>query len=89
MEGGGAKMADAGLYYYYHAMAKALDAVGSDTLEDAQGKKHLWRSDLVAELARRQQADGSWMNENKRWMESDPALVTGYVLLTLSHCQKK
>ncbi len=36
-------MKDAGLYYYYHAMAKALDAIGSDTFEDAQGEKHQWR----------------------------------------------
>ena len=37
-------MKDAGLYYYYHAMAKALDAIGSDTFEDAQGGKHAWRA---------------------------------------------
>ncbi len=45
--------------------------------------------DLIAALAKRQQADGSWINENKRWMESDPNLVTGYALLTLSYCQPK
>jgi squalene-hopene/tetraprenyl-beta-curcumene cyclase len=82
-------MGSAGLYYYYHALAKALDAVGSDTIEDSQGQKHEWRKDLIAELAKRQQANGSWVNENKRWMEGDANLVTGYVLLTLSYCQPK
>ena len=51
-----------GLYYYYHVFAKALAAVGSDTLEDAKGVKHDWRKELVAELASRQQANGSWTN---------------------------
>ena len=46
-------------------MAKALDAVGSDTIEDAQGQKHEWRKDLIAELAKRQQPDGSWVNEQQ------------------------
>jgi squalene-hopene/tetraprenyl-beta-curcumene cyclase len=37
-------------------------------------------------LARRQRPDGSWLNENDRWLEGDPNLVTGYVLLTLAYC---
>ncbi|HEX4144069.1 MAG TPA: prenyltransferase/squalene oxidase repeat-containing protein [Pirellulales bacterium] len=82
-------MGSAGLYYYYQALAKALEAVGSDTLEDSQGQKHEWRKDLIAELAKRQQPNGSWVNENKRWLEGDANLVTGYVLLTLSYCQPK
>ncbi len=78
-------MEDAGLYYYYHTFAKALDSMKQDTLTDAQGKQHAWRSDLLAELAQRQRADGSWLNDNVRWMEGDPNLVTGYALLTLTH----
>ena len=77
-----------GLYYYYHVFAKALAAVGSDTLVDSKGVKHDWRKELVAELAARQQANGSWMNANSpRWLEGDPNLVTGYVLLALSYCR--
>ena len=30
---------------------------------DAEGKKHDWRTDITAALAKRQQADGSWRNE--------------------------
>ncbi len=76
-----------GLYYYYHVFAKALAAVGSDTLQDAKGAKHDWRKELVAELAARQQANGSWTNAKSRWLEGDPNLVTGYVLLALSYCR--
>jgi squalene-hopene/tetraprenyl-beta-curcumene cyclase len=76
-----------GLYYYYHTFAKALDAAGLATVEDAQGAKHDWRRDLREELIRRQRPDGSWINQNDRWMESDPNLVTGYALLALSYCR--
>lgn len=82
-------MGDAGLYYYYHTFAKALDALGQDTFEDADGTRHDWRSELAAELVRRQQPDGSWVNENSRWLEGDANLVTGYALLTLSYCRPK
>ncbi len=80
-------MGDAGLYYYYHTFAKALDAVGEDTFVDQDGTRHRWRTELIAELASRQQEDGSWINENARWLEGDPNLVTGYALLALSYCR--
>jgi squalene-hopene/tetraprenyl-beta-curcumene cyclase len=78
-----------GLYYYYHTFAKCMDALGEDTFTDAKGVKHDWRADLIAALAKRQRADGSWINENDRWMEGDPNLVTGYALMALTHCKKK
>jgi squalene-hopene/tetraprenyl-beta-curcumene cyclase len=78
--------AEWGLYYYYHTMAKCLDVLGVDYVEDAHGVKHDWRKDLVAALAKRQQADGSWVN-NKQWMESEPNLATGYALMALSYCR--
>ena len=43
----------------------------------------------LAELARRQQPDGSWVNANAQWLEGDPNLVTGYALLTLTYCRPK
>jgi hypothetical protein len=80
-------MGDAGLYYYYHTFAKALDTMGEDLLVDAEGRKHDWRRDLSDELARRQQPDGSWVNQNTRWMEGDPNLATAFALLALSYCR--
>jgi squalene-hopene/tetraprenyl-beta-curcumene cyclase len=82
-------LGSAGLYYYYHLFGKALAALGQAELVDAKNAKHPWRSELVTELAKRQQADGSWVNEDSRWMEGDPNLVTGYALLTLSYCRAK
>jgi squalene-hopene/tetraprenyl-beta-curcumene cyclase len=80
---------DAGLYYYFHTFAKALDAMGDATIVDDQGNEHNWRQELVGALAARQQADGSWINKNQRWLEADPNLVTGYALLALSYCHEK
>lgn len=78
-------MGQSGLYYYYHTFAKALDAVGEETFVDDKGTKHNWRKELLAELKEKQRADGSWLNEQNRWMEGDANLVTGYVLLTLPY----
>jgi squalene-hopene/tetraprenyl-beta-curcumene cyclase len=78
-----------GLYYYYHTMAKCLDVQGVDVVVDAAGKKHDWRAELTAELAKRQRSDGSWVNDQDKWMEGDPQLVTAYALMTLSYCKPK
>ena len=76
----------AGLYYYYHTFAKALDAMGVDVVEDPDGTRHDWRRELRQELLKRQRPDGSWINDNSRWLEGEPGLVTGYALLALSYC---
>jgi squalene-hopene/tetraprenyl-beta-curcumene cyclase len=78
-----------GLYYYYHTMAKCLDALVDDYVVDVQQAKHDWRKDLTDALAKRQKPNGSWVNEQDRWMEGDPHLTTGYALLTLSYCKAK
>jgi len=80
-------LGNAGLYYYYHTFAKALDAMGLDRIQDEQGVWHDWRGELLAELIRRQRPDGSWVNENARWLEGEPALVTGYALLAMAYCK--
>ena len=72
-----------GLFYYYHTMAKALTAYGVETLELKSGEKVDWREKLVDKLASLQSDDGSWINENGRWWERDPALVTSYAVLAL------
>jgi squalene-hopene/tetraprenyl-beta-curcumene cyclase len=78
-----------GLFYYYHTLAKALSVWGEDPFVDARGVKHAWRAELLAELARRQADNGSWVNAMDRWFEGDPNLVTGYALMALSYCRPK
>ena len=80
---------DSGLYYYYHAFAAALNAAKLQDVNSPNGQSHDWRSDLISELAKRQQADGSWVNSDRRWMENDPNLATAFSLIALAHCQPK
>jgi squalene-hopene/tetraprenyl-beta-curcumene cyclase len=82
-------MGDAGLYYYYHTFAKALDTIGDDHVVASDGKSHDWRAELSKKLAAEQQENGSWVNKNSRWLEGDPNLVTAYSLLALSYCDSK
>ncbi len=81
-------MGDAGLYYYYSLFAKALDAAKIEKLVDASGKSHDWRAELVSHLKSLQAEDGSWTNQNTKWMEGDPNLATTFCLLALSYCDK-
>ena len=83
-------MGHAGLYYYYHTFAKALDAADAEVIEDTSGTAHLWREELARKLISEQQSDGSWVNkENERWMEGDRQLVTAYSLLALAYCKEE
>ena len=83
------ELAHRGLYYYFHTMGKTLTVMEIDQFVDATGKKHAWKAELTSALAKRQRADGSWINDNDRWMEGEPNLVTGYALMALSHCKPK
>ncbi|MCC7085350.1 MAG: terpene cyclase/mutase family protein [Pirellulales bacterium] len=76
-----------GLYYYYHTLAKCLSAMGEPLFEDSHGVRHDWRKEIVEELAKRQKENGTWVNTNRKWMETDPNLVTAYSLIVLSYCR--
>ncbi|MAH64939.1 MAG: hypothetical protein CMJ27_00880 [Phycisphaerae bacterium] len=77
-----------GVFYYLHAMARALRASGLDEIVDADGTKHDWRAEMIAELARRQRPDGRWFNDADRWEESRPELATIYACLALEEALK-
>ena len=72
-----------GLYYYYQAMAKAMNAAGIDKLKLSDGSEADWRKDLAGKLLATQRENGSWVNDNGRWMESNPVLVTAYTVQAL------
>jgi squalene-hopene/tetraprenyl-beta-curcumene cyclase len=80
---------DAGLFYYYHTFAKAMDALGEDQFADAKGARHDWRQELFDELKKRQKPNGSWVNTNGAFLESMPPLATAFAILALSYCKKK
>jgi squalene-hopene/tetraprenyl-beta-curcumene cyclase len=78
--------AQSGLFYYYHTMAKALNAYDESTITDAKGVQHDWRVELTDKLASLQKPDGSWVGE-KRFMEDNPVLVTAYCVMALEEIQ--
>ena len=83
-------MGKAGLFYYYHTFAKAMDAWGENPFVDAAGKKHAWRIELFQAIRSRQNADGSWRNQGeKTFAEDNQDLCTAFALLSLSYCKSK
>jgi squalene-hopene/tetraprenyl-beta-curcumene cyclase len=80
----------AGLYYYYHTFAKAMDALGEDPFRDAKGTEHPWRTELFEALKKRQQPNGSFVSKgDKVFGEADPNLATAFALLSLSYARGK
>ena len=76
-----------GLYYYFHTLAKALAVMEQDVLLLAGEQRVNWREELIRKLIsiQRTEPDGTgyWKNDEGRWWESDPVLVTAYSLLAL------
>ena len=77
-----------GLYYYYHAMARALRVAQQHRITDLDGRAHNWREELIAALAARQRPDGSWANDAERWLEGEPVMATVYAVLALQEALK-
>ena len=82
-------MEQQGLFYNYHTMAKALKAYGESTIVDSKGVSHDWYRELAEKLIDEQAPDGFWVNENSRWMEQDPVLVTSYAVIALAAAYPK
>lgn len=77
-----------GLFYFYNVLAKGLAVYGADVLKTETGKEIHWREELIRKLVGLQRidpktGDGYWVNEDGRWWEQDPVLVTSYALLAL------
>ncbi len=77
------KMGNQGLFYYYQTMAKSLNAYGTDVLVDNSNVSHEWRNELASQIIKIQSPEGFWVNENGRWWENNPVLVTAYSILAL------
>jgi squalene-hopene/tetraprenyl-beta-curcumene cyclase len=78
--------AASGIYYYYHTLARCLNAYEEPIITDPNGNKHDWRAELIAKLASVQKPDGSWNGEAK-WMEDNPVLVTAYCVIALEEAK--
>ncbi len=76
-------MGTKGLFYYYNLMGKALSLTGSDVLSRPSGDPIPWKKQLLDKLIVSQRPDGSWINSDGTFWESDPVIVTAYVILAI------
>ncbi|MEZ4431540.1 MAG: prenyltransferase/squalene oxidase repeat-containing protein [bacterium] len=72
-------------YYYLQTAAGALEAFGEANVPDAKGRARNWMADLITKVTSLQKSDGSWINENPRYWEGNPILVTARSVITLNH----
>ena len=77
-----------GYFYYLVAFAKAFTAAGTKELTLADGRKVVWAADLARQISTLQKPDGSFRNEDPRWMEDDAVLSTSYALIALNLCRE-
>jgi squalene-hopene/tetraprenyl-beta-curcumene cyclase len=82
-------MGESGMYYYYVVFARALKSWGEPTVKllsatnTPTGQERAWRKDLVERMTGLQNEDGSFKSVDKRWMESNPELITAYGVTAL------
>jgi squalene-hopene/tetraprenyl-beta-curcumene cyclase len=69
-------------------MSKALTLYGVKSVETKSGSAAPWARTLGLKLINLQKTDGSWANENNRWWEKDPALVTAYTVMALEFASR-
>lgn len=76
-----------GYYYFINVLSKAMATFGQDVFTRENGGEVHWRVDVLNELVRRQRIDaagkGFWVNDDNRYWEGDPVLVTAYALIAL------
>jgi squalene-hopene/tetraprenyl-beta-curcumene cyclase len=82
-------MGTQGLFYFYNIMSKSLATFGRDVLPVPNSTPIAWRKAMIEKVISLQKTDektgaGYWVNQNNRWMEGDPILVTSYSLIALN-----
>jgi squalene-hopene/tetraprenyl-beta-curcumene cyclase len=78
-----------GLFYYYNALAKVVNAYGQSEFVDGRGQRHNWRNELAERLVLLQNPDGSWINKDSGlWWEDKPELATAWSVIALEHVLK-
>jgi len=74
-------------YYYCWSLARTMAAAGVQKLAKAVGPLS-WAEALAEELVRRQQLEGSWVNDAVEMREDDPILATSLAAGALSVCRQ-
>ncbi len=79
-----------GLFFFFNVLSRSLSAYGAEVVPTADRKFVNWRKDVARRLIGMQKIDpatghGYWLNEQGRFWEMDPVLVTAYSVLALEH----
>ena len=77
-----------GLFYYLETFSKAMQAYGENSIKDGDGKTRFWKKDVIEKLISVQKNEGYWVNENGRWMENVPEMVTAFALTAINSALK-
>ncbi|MFK7962309.1 MAG: hypothetical protein AB8G96_17500 [Phycisphaerales bacterium] len=77
-----------GVFYYFHAAARALRVGQQVTIDSIEDGPRNWREDLIDALVARQDERGGWTNPTDRWLESERPLSTAYAVLALQEALK-
>ncbi len=76
-----------GYYYFLNILAKCLQAHGDELITLEDGTQVTWREELLRKLIDLQRAEGEemgyWKNDNNRYWEGNPMLVTSYILTAM------
>jgi squalene-hopene/tetraprenyl-beta-curcumene cyclase len=77
-----------GLFYYYNVLTKGLAVFGQHEFIRESGQPLNWRQEVMEQILTTQRAEdasgmGYWLNDNGRYWENDPVLVTAYTLIAL------
>lgn len=73
-----------GMFFFYHVMTRALAASSVNVIQRVDGDGDVeWKADVAEKILSLQRDNGSWVNENGRYWEADPVLVTSYSILAL------
>jgi len=81
-------MGSQGYFFFLNVLARTLNAYGAEWIPQEDDHLVNWRREAALEIVRRQRIDpetgfGFWKNEDGRFWENDPVLVTAYSLLAL------
>ena len=68
-------------------MARALGLMGQRMINDGEGRSHDWPVELSAKLIGLQKADGTWVNADGTYWESNPVMATSRAVLALAHAR--
>lgn len=77
-----------GYFFFFNVLSRSLNAYGNDFIPIEASRSINWRKAVASKLLSLQKVDpasgyGYWVNEQGRFWENDPILVTSYAVLAL------